>query len=265
MEETKTIEFPGTTSMYGKIISKLLYEYWPFSYTQKFYKLSNLIIHDLLLTYKGWRHFKGLPVNGQRTWTNSKNSKKSNIELKGLKFRIFKSFYKGFNNSSVNVGMSVESYNRLWYKQWHSEWVLNKTKRQKFMKTSNKVCVYDFISVVAGRISGYQRQAKPGKKKRVYKSNFFTIGLRKGSTKRLIGSALKKSPGATIKDKNGLAQVLMSTVREKKKVNKKVSSVKKKQDKLAKLKKKKETLKNKTSELKRIKDQKTKNLRKSQK
>lgn len=192
-------------------------------------------------------------------------AKTSNTELKALKFRVYKSFYKGFNNSSVNVGMVVESYNRLWYKQWYSEWALNKSKRQKFMKTSNKVCVYDFVSVMAGRISGYQRQAKPGKKKRVYKSNFFTIGFRKGSTKRLIGSALKKAPGATIKDKNGLAQVLMSTVREKKKVTKKVSATKKKQDKLAKLKKKKEALKSKTSELKRIKEQKTKNLKKSQK
>lgn len=161
--------------------------------------------------------------------------------------------------------MVVESYNRLWYKQWYKEWFINKAKRQKFAKTSNKVCVYDFVSVVAGRISGYQRQAKPGKKKRIYKSNFFTIGLSKGSTKRLIGAALKKAPGATIKDKSGLAQVLMSTLREKKKVTKKISSTKKKQDKLAKLKKKKEAIKNKTSELKRIKDQKTKNLKKSQK
>lgn len=265
LQELKSINFNGTTSIQGKIISDLLINYWPYENSNKLFKLSNLFINDMLLTYKGWRHFKGLPVRGQRTWTNAANSKQSNTELKGLKFKIYKSYYKGFNNSAVSIGMSVESYNRLWYKQWLHEWLLNKAKRERFSRSSHKVCVYDFLSVAAGRISGYQRQAKPGKKKRVYKVNYFTIGIPRGSIKRLIGLALKKPPGATIKDRSSLAQVLMSVLREKRKVTKKISATKKKQDKLAKLKKKKDGLKNKSSELKRMRDQRTKNLKKSQK
>jgi hypothetical protein len=34
-------------------------------------QLIRIYIFDLLFSYKGWRFFKFLPVNGQRTWTNS--------------------------------------------------------------------------------------------------------------------------------------------------------------------------------------------------
>lgn len=138
-------------------------------------------------------------------------------------------------------------------------------RRLKFSKSSNKVCVYDFSSTAAGRIVGYFRKPKAGKKKRVYKDNTFTIGLPKGETKKLLTNAVKKGVGSVFSLPNGsIAQLLVNSVREKKKVTKKVSSAKKKQDKLAKVKKKKELTKTKFSELKRIKDQKTKNLNKAQ-
>lgn len=31
----------------------------------------HIVFLDLLQTYKGWRHLRGHPANGQRTWTNA--------------------------------------------------------------------------------------------------------------------------------------------------------------------------------------------------
>lgn len=266
LEAYKDSIFYGINTIQGKILNNIIEPMYHRLYSTKFKKLSHLLIHDITLSYRGWRHYKGLPVRGQRTWSNSRMSKNSNIDMRLLKSRLLKSYYKSFDNSTVNVGMAVEAYNRLWYKQWYVEWWNMKVRRVRLSKNSNKVCVYDFNSVVAGRVVGYQRQAKPGKKKRVYKNNYFTLGFNLGSTKKLLSAALKRPSGATVKIGGGLiAQVLMSTQREKKKVTKKISSAKKKQDKLAKQKKKKEASKSKSSELRRIKDQKTKNLRKAQK
>ena len=186
--------------------------------------------------------------------------------MRSLKFRYSKNYYGSFPANTVTLGYTAEQYNRLWYTQWYSEWWNSRSKRVRLLKTTNKVCIYDFNSIVHGRVVGYQRQAKPGKKKRVYKSNSFTIGFVKGMTKVLINAALKKPDGSTLRvGPYGTAQVLMSTQREKKKITKRVSATKKKQDKLVKLKKKKEAVKNKSSELKRMRDQKVKNLKKAQK
>lgn len=266
LESYKGILFYGVNTIQGKTLNDIIEPMYHKVYSGKFRKITSLFIHDLTLSYKGWRHYKGLPVRGQRTWSNSRMSKISNVDMKGLKYKILKSYYKGFDNSVINTGVAVESYNKLWYKQWYYEWWNAKMRRLRLFKGSNKVCVYDFNSVMSGRVIGYQRQAKPGKKKRVYKSNYFTLGFAAGSTKKLISAALKRPAGATVKVGDGtIAQVLLSSIRDKKKINKKVSSAKKKQDKLAKQKKKKEAAKGKTSELRRIRDQKTKNLKKAQK
>lgn len=265
LESYKDILFYGVNTIQGKVLNEIIEPMYHSVYSPKFKKITSLYIHDLTLSYKGWRHYKGLPVRGQRTWANARMSKLANVDMRLLKSKILRSYYKGFESSIVNIGVAVESYNKLWYKQWYYEWWSTKIRRLRLSKGSNKVCVYDFNSIVSGRVIGYQRQAKPGKKKRVYKSNYFTLGFTLGSTKKLISAALKRPAGATVKVGDGtIAQILLSSPRDKKKVSKKMSSAKKKQDKLAKQKKKKEAAKTKTSELRRIRDQKTKNLKKAQ-
>lgn len=264
-ESPSKVNFYGSNTCQGRVITNLVNSLSNLKFTLRFRKLSLLHIQDTVLSYRSWRHFKGLPVRGQRTWTNKTTVRSTNTDMRNLKFQIMKRYYGNFNTSAVSVGTTVEAYNRLWYKQWFHEWWSTRLRRLRLGKNSNKVCVYDFNSVTSGRVVGYQRQAKPGKKKRVYKNNYFTIGFVSGYTKRLISAALKKPEGSTVRiGRSSLAQVLLSAPREKKKVSKKVSLAKKKQDKLTKLKKKKEVLKNKSSELRRIRDQKTKNLKKAQ-
>lgn len=124
----------------------------------------------------------------------------------------------------------------------------------------------DLNATAQGKISGGNRAAKPGKKKRVYKKNSFTIGFGIGTTRWLLSESQASQNGGPVTLKSGqLMQVLISAPVEKKKVQKKVSAQKKQQDKLAKAKKKKTALKQKGAELKRLKTQKLKNIAKSRK
>ena len=102
----------------------------------------------------------------------------------------------------------------------------------------------DLNAAAQGKISGSNRAAKPGKKKRVYKKNSFTIGFEIGLTKWMLVESQASFNGAPITLKSGqLVQVLVSAPVEKKKVQKKVSAQKKQQDKIAKAKKKKDSFK----------------------
>jgi ribosomal protein S13 len=44
-----------------------IYKIIPKKHNLKRRLISNLFVLDLINSYKGWRHFKGLPVRGQRT------------------------------------------------------------------------------------------------------------------------------------------------------------------------------------------------------
>lgn len=154
----------------------------------------------------------------------------------------------------------------MWYRQWRSEWAENKKRRLNYSKKSKNVCIMDLNATAQGKISGVNRAAKPGKKKRVYKKNSFTIGFSLGTTRWLLSESQSSQNGSPVALKTGqLIQVLISAPTEKKKIQKKVSTQKKQQDKLAKAKKKKTALKQKGSELRRLKAQKLKNIAKSKK
>ena len=228
--------------------------------------MSQITLMDLIHCYKGWRHFKGLPVRGQRTWTNAWTASKKINLLKKLKLKVAKNVYGSFPDSTLSVAVAAEEYNTMWYRQWKSEWQDHKQKRLKYVRKARNVCILDINSTAQGRISGANRAAKPGKKKRVYKKNSFTIGFGIGSTRWLLAASQGGQSSAPIKLRSGqLVQVLISAPTEKKKIQKKVSAQKKQQDKLAKAKKKKLALKQKGSELKRLKAQKLKNIAKSRK
>lgn len=229
-----------------------------YSYRSKL--LTNISLLNLMFCYRGWRHFKGLPCRGQRTWTNAWSSFRNNTPLKRLMLRIARNVYGNFNENTLMVAISAEHYNTLWYKQWYNEWSGSKKRRIKYFKNSKNVCIVDLNSAAQGKISGSNRPAKPGKKKRVYKKNSFTIGFNRGATKWLVSDAMANENGGPITLKTGqLVQVLLSAPSEKKKNQKKVSSQKKKQDKLANLEKKKKANKQKGNELKKLQQQKMKN------
>jgi len=67
LESYKDILFYGVNTIQGKVLNEIIEPMYHSVYSPKFKKITSLYIHDLTLSYKGWRHYKGLPVRGQRT------------------------------------------------------------------------------------------------------------------------------------------------------------------------------------------------------
>jgi len=90
--------------------------------------LVNIYFLDLISTYKGWRHSKGLPVRGQRTWTNAWSTYKSNTTLREYRLDISKKIYGLFSQNHLTVAYLAEQVNSLWRLQWEREWKTAKKK-----------------------------------------------------------------------------------------------------------------------------------------
>ena len=81
----------------------------------KFYDrfLINIIILNIISSYKGWRQLKGLPSNGQRTWSNGWSSfKKKNI-IKNLRLQWAEKYYGTLPKSDILMAFSAEQTNKL--------------------------------------------------------------------------------------------------------------------------------------------------------
>jgi hypothetical protein len=118
------------------------------------------------------------------------------------------------------------------------------------LKKTDKIVKINYISIASGRISGSNRPARQGKKKREYDKNSVSLGFEVGFTKKLIVTLGTKH---FFKNKAGKRfQVITEIPRDKKKKKKIVKDTKKLQDKKLALKKKQQ------DELKRMESQKTK-------
>ena len=94
---------------------------------------------DLYSLTKGWRHLKGYPVRGQRTWTNAWTSYKSNIILRAFRSKQISSNYN-LSLAQSEIVILAEKVNDLWKINWIKEWRLAQRKRIKFLK--NKYGIY---------------------------------------------------------------------------------------------------------------------------
>jgi ribosomal protein S13 len=54
-----------------EILFNILYTIIPYKSSIFKRKSFNIFMLDIITSYRGWRHFKGLPVRGQRTWSNA--------------------------------------------------------------------------------------------------------------------------------------------------------------------------------------------------
>jgi len=71
-----------------------------FIFNKKFIKkkkLLNIYLCDIISLLRGWRHLLGLPVRGQRTWSNANTVFSNNLILRNYKFLLIK---KKYNNIS---------------------------------------------------------------------------------------------------------------------------------------------------------------------
>lgn len=146
----------------------------------------NIYVLELLGTYRGWRHSRGLPVRGQRTWSNGWSPFRSNLILRNFKLRIAKKIY---GHSLINVyfvAYLAEEVNNMWKSQWHSEWLQAKMKRLKTKQSKNTKLKIDFLSMSKMEVDGFSKKEKSNRKKNISKKNSFTLGFDPGFTKILL-------------------------------------------------------------------------------
>ena len=168
------------------ILLKFLNYFIPKNKSFKDKLILNVFFLDLIISYRGWRHSKGLPVRGQRTWTNAWTSYRNNLILREYKVIIAKKLYGNISLENLNVTYLAEQINLLWKLQWENEWREAKKKRLISMKSSFKVTGIDLYSMSKGIVDTSGNKKNKKKTKNQFNKNLFTLGFEPGFTKALI-------------------------------------------------------------------------------
>lgn len=154
----------------------------------------NIAFLDLIMTYRGWRHFYGLPVRGQRTWTNSRTVYRSNLVLRDYKVMVAKRLYGTIPLSELNTLQLAERVNMLWKLQWENEWRAAKKKRLHSVKSNSKVTSVDLYSMSRGFVNIESKKKKDKKKAKAnYSKNVLSLGFDPGFAKALMQSNITLS------------------------------------------------------------------------
>lgn len=160
---------------------------------KKFYnkkKLLNIFYLDLINSYRGWRHLRGLPVRGQRTWSNAWSVYKSNLILRHYKISLLKKIYFESSTRDLNLVYAAEQFNMLWKLQWENEWKVAKKKRSSFLKKKQGLLKVNLLAIAHGQINESKNAQNKGKQKSK-NANLFTMGFDPGFTKSLLRANLK--------------------------------------------------------------------------
>lgn len=164
----------------------VLYKYLKKSFALNKVLKNNNILSILFLnfinTYKGWRHFKGLPVRGQRTWSNAWTCYKNNQILRREKLKLIKNFYGKISSLEQKIAFLCEYINFLWKTQWFHEWMYSRRYIKKSIKISKKIFRIDLLATAKGFIGNIRKNnPKVGKKKKKMLTG--SIGFDQGFTK----------------------------------------------------------------------------------
>lgn len=175
-----------------KIVEKFFFELMPFMGDYYTRLEINILLFDLISTYRGWRHSKGLPVRGQRTWSNAWSAHRSNLIMREIKLRIAKKFYGNMPLHEINMAYLAEDINSLWRVQWDNEWKAAKKKiKVAEKKNSHTPLKIDLSAMAKNNIildDVTNKKLKANKKKRVIQKNVFTVGFDPGFTKFVLQS-----------------------------------------------------------------------------
>ena len=113
----------------------------------------NIFMLDIINSYRGFRHSVGLPVRGQRTWSNGWSAYRSNLSLRQFKISFSKRMYSSINLSDLNIAYLAEQINNLWRLQWESEWRFSRKQRKGLTKKSKNFFNVDLKQIASGSIS----------------------------------------------------------------------------------------------------------------
>lgn len=141
-----------------------------------------IIFFSLLWNYKGWRHFKGLPCRGQRTWSNAWSSYKSNLVLRDYKKRSIRKLYGKIGGPEQRICFLCEYINYLWKTQWFCEWMHSRRWIKETLKKKKVVFNLDLYATSKGLLGNLKKDSKGVSKK---KKKLLTghVGFDQGFTK----------------------------------------------------------------------------------
>ena len=139
---------------------------------------AQLLFWDMLSLYKAWRHLKGYPVNGQRTWSNGVSCTKNNQKLKQHRLLQFKQVFGAKRKLNYVTLIQCEAMNKLWLKTWPAEWLQAHIHAIKSKSRKSPTIPIDIANLAKGVTTGYLRRGeaeKWNKSKKALKT--VTIGL----------------------------------------------------------------------------------------
>ena len=146
----------------------------------------NIFMLDMITSYRGWRHCRGLPVRGQRTWTNAWSCYKSNWVLRNFKVSSSKKNYGNIPVRDARVATLAEYVNLTWKNQWEHEWVAAKNSRLRFKGNKNTIKI-DIHAMANYQIMHPLKLKNLSKKqKQSFRKNYFSLGFEPGFTKPLL-------------------------------------------------------------------------------
>lgn len=150
-------------------------------------KLLNICMLDIILAYRGWCHFRGTPVRGQRTWSNAWSAYKSNWLLRNFRLNLARKQY-GANipEREANVAHIAEQVNLMWKFQWEHEWILarNSLLGYKGHPKTMKIDLYSMYNYQVMHPLKLKNMSK--KQQQSFKKNYFSLGFEPGFTKPLL-------------------------------------------------------------------------------
>lgn len=162
-------------------IYKVLLNIVPENKSLKKKMVFNIFMLDLISSYRGLRHAFGLPVRGQRTWTNAWSCYRSNLVLRQFKIKLSKRLYTSITISELNIAYLAEQINSLWKLQWDSEWKKAKRQRQIQAKKSRNFYKVDLRTIASANVSVKEKK----------KNANYVIGFDPGFTKYVIKQSIK--------------------------------------------------------------------------
>ena len=215
------------------IFSSLLTSSLPKTLSVEKKSILNIFILDILGTYKGWRHLKGLPVRGQRTWTNGWSAYRSNLILRKFKLKITKKMYGKLPLNEINTAYLAEQINLLWKVQWELEWKDAKKQRLKAIRKGNKTKI-DVSNMAKGQIVSPEKLKKMNKKQRQsIKKNTYSLGFDLGFTKKIVDQLYSSNQSNSAKKGSKTTSVFSNEEKKTKKQRRKKVDLKAKKIKHA--------------------------------
>lgn len=146
----------------------------------------NIFMLDIISSYRGWRHSRGLPVRGQRTWSNAWSCYKSNWVLRNFKVSASKRNYGNVPARDARIAGLAEYVNLTWKQQWEHEWFAAKNSRLRFKGNINTIKI-DMHAMANYQIMHPLKLKNLSKKqKQSFRKNYFSLGFEPGFTKPLL-------------------------------------------------------------------------------